>query len=108
MSFMQIKDKKISLYKVTEIWISASEKVRASEIGYCFYGNTTITNILFKTGYVKNARLMSLNSAVIEEKNRICTVQVKPLKMMLHIKPDLTIEDIINGYVEEIPIHKYE
>ena len=96
MSFMQIKDKEISLYKVTERWISSSEKVRASEIGYCFYGNTTMTNILFKTGYVKNALLIPYSSAVIEEKNRIGTVQVNPLKMMLHIKPDMTIEDIIN------------
>ena len=97
MSFMQIKDKEISLYKVTERWLSASEKVRASEIGYCFYGDTTMTHLLLKTGYVKNVILVSFSSAVIEEKNRICTVQVKPLKMMLHIKPDLTIEDIING-----------
>ena len=97
MSFMQIKDKEISLYKVTERWISASEKVKASEIGYCFYGNTTMTNILFKTGYVKNAILLPLSIAVIEEKNRIGTVQVNPLKMMLHIKPDLRVEDIINA-----------
>ena len=96
MSFMQIKDKEISLYKVTERWISASEKVRLPE-GYCFYGNTTMTNILFKTGYVKNAILLPLSIAVIEEKNRIGTVQVNPLKMMLHIKPDMTIEDIINA-----------
>ena len=96
MSFMQIKDKEINLYKVTERWISASEKVRLSEIGYCFYGNTTMTNILFKTGYVKYARLVAFSRAAIEEKNRIGTVQVNPLKMMLHIKPDMTIEDIIN------------
>ena len=97
MSFMQIKDKEISLYKVTERRISASKKVKASEIGYCFYSNTTMTNTLFKTGYVKNALLVSFSNAVIEEKNRIGTIQVNPLKMMLHIKPDLTIEDIING-----------
>ena len=97
MSFMQIKDKEISLYKVTERWVSASEKVKVFEIGYCFYGNTTMTNILFKTGYVKNAILVPLSSAVIEGKNRIGTIQVNPLKMMLHIKPDMTIEDIING-----------
>ena len=97
MSFMQIKDKEISLYKVTERWVSVSEKVRVSEIWYCFYGNTTMTNILFKTRYVKNVRLIGFSSAVIEEKNRICTVQVNQLKMMLHIKPDMTIEDIING-----------
>ena len=96
MSFMHIKDDEVSLYKVTEWWMSTSEKVKASKIEYCFCGNTTMTNILFKTGYVKNAILVSSSSAVIEEKNRICTVQVKPLKMMLHIKPDLTIEDIIN------------
>ena len=97
MSFMQIKDKEISLYKVPERWISASEKVKASEIGYCFYGNTTMTTILLKTGYVKDALLVLYNNAVIEEKNRIGTVQVNQLKMMLHIKPDMTIEDIING-----------
>ena len=96
MSFMQIKDKEISLYKVTERWISASEKVRLSEIGYCFYGNTTMTNILFKTGYVKNALLLPFSRAVIEEKNRIGTVQVNPLKMMLHIKPDMTIEELLD------------
>ena len=97
MTFMNIKDDEVSLYKVTERWISASEKVKASKLEYCFYGNTTMTNILFKTGHVKKAILVSFSSAVIEEKNRICTVQVKPLKMLLHIKPDLTIEDIING-----------
>ena len=97
MSFMQIKDDEVSLYKVTAHWVTLHNKVNKVEVGYCFYGNTTMTNILFKTGYVKNARLVSFSSAVIEEKNRICTVQVKPLKMMLHIKPDLTIEDIING-----------
>ena len=97
MSFMQIKDKEISLYIVTERRISTFEKVRLPGIGYCFYGNTTMTNILFKTGYIKNVRLVSCSRAVIEEKNRIGTVQVNPLKMMLHIKPDMTIEDIING-----------
>ena len=97
MSFMHIKDDEVSLYKVTENWITKHNKVNRDEVGYCFYGNTTMTNTLFKTGYVKNALLVSFSNAVIEEKNRICTVQVKQLKMMLHIKPDLTIEDIING-----------
>ena len=97
MSFMQIKDEEVSLYKVTERWVSTSKKVKVPKIEYCFYGNTTMTNSLFKTGYIKNAVLVSFSNAVIEEKNRICTVQVNSLKMMLHIKPDLTIEDIING-----------
>ena len=92
----------VKLYKVTAHWVTLHNKANRAEVGYCFYGNTTMTNILFKTGYVKNARLVSFSSAVIEEKNRICTVQVKPLKMMLHIKPNLTIEDIINGCVENI------
>lgn len=97
MSFMQIKDDEVSLYKVTENWITKHNKVNRVKEGYCFYGNTTMTNILFKTWYVNDVILVSSSSAVIEEKNRICTVQVKQLKMMLHIKPDLTIEDIINA-----------
>lgn len=104
MPFMQIKDKEISLYKVTERRISVFEKVRVFEIGYCFYGNTTMTSILFKTGYVKNARLVSCSRAVIEEKNRIGTVQVNPLKMMLHIKPDMTIEELLD---EENKLFEY-
>ena len=55
-----------------------------------------MTNILFKTGYVKYARLVAFSRAVIEEKNRIGTVQVNPLKMMLHIKPDMTIEELLD------------
>ena len=97
MSFMQIKDDEVSLYRVTENWVTKHNKVNRVKEGYCFYGNTTMTSILFKTWYVNDVILVSSSSAVIEEKNRICTVQVKQLKMMLHIKPDLTIEDIING-----------
>ena len=97
MSFMQIKDDEVSLYKVNENWVTKHNKVNRVKVGYCFCGNTTMTNILFETWYVENVILVSSSSAVIEEKNRICTVQVKQLKMMLHIKPDLTIEDIING-----------
>ena len=97
MSFMQIKDKEISLYKVTENWVTKHNKVNRDEVGYCFCGNTTITNSLLKTGYVKDALLVLYSNAVIEEKNRIGTIQVNQLKMMLHIKPDMTIEDIING-----------
>ena len=97
MSFMHIKDDEVSLYKVTETLGTNYNKIPRIGVGYCFYGNTTMTNILFKTWYVNDVILVSSSSAVIEEKNRICTVQVKQLKMMLHIKPDLTIEDIING-----------
>ena len=96
MSFMQIKDDKVSLYRVTENWRTKHSKVNV-EVGYCFYGNTTMTIIRHKGFLVKHMVLVPMSNAVIEEKNRICTVQVKPLKMMLHIKPDLTIEDIING-----------
>ena len=97
MSFMQIKDDEVSLYRVTENWVTKHNKVNRDEVGYCFYGNTTMTIVRHKGFWVKHMVLVSFSSAVIEEKNRICTVQVKQLKMMLHIKPDLTIEDIING-----------
>ena len=108
MNFMQIKDDEVSLYRVTENWLTEHNKVIRAEVGYCFYGNTTMTIARHKGFLIKHMLLVQMSNAVIEEKNRICTVQVKPLKMMLHIKPDLTIEDIINGYVEGIPIHKYE
>ena len=97
MSFMQIKDDEVSLYKITESWVTKHNKVNRAKVGYCFYGNTTMTIVMHKDFWVKHMALVPMSSAVIEEKNRICTVQVKPLKMMLHIKPDLTIEDIING-----------
>ena len=97
MSFMQIKDDEVSLYKVTENWGTHYNKIPRIGVGYCFYGNTTMTIAGHKDFLVKHMALAIRTNAVIEEKNRICTVQVKPLKMMLHIKPDLTIEDIING-----------
>ena len=97
MSFMQIKDDEVSLYRVTEHWVIKHNKVNRAKVGYCFYGNTTMTIIRNKDFLVKHMILVPMSTAVIEEKNRICTVQVKQLKMMLHIKPDLTIEDIING-----------
>lgn len=97
MSFMHIKDDEVSLYKVTEQWTTKNNKIPRLEVGYCFYGNTTMTVTKPKNSLVRYIVLIPMSNAVIEEKNRICTVQVKPLKMMLHIKPDLTIEDIING-----------
>ena len=97
MSFMQIKDDEVSLYKITVSLVTKHNKVNRDEVGYCFYGNTTMTIARHKGFCVKDMLLVQMSNAVIEEKNRICTVQVKPLKMMLHIKPDLTIEDIING-----------
>ena len=102
MSFMHIKDDKVSLYKVTENWVTKHNKVNRDEVGYCFYGNTTMTIVRHKGFWVKHMVLVPMSNAVIEEKNRICTVPVKPLKMMLHIKPDLTIEDIINGITSNI------
>ena len=100
MSFMHIKDDEVSLYKVTETLGTNYNKIPRIGVGYCFYGNTTMTTVRHKGSLVKHMVLVPMSNAVIEEKNRICTVQVKPLKMMLHIKPDLTIEDIINGCVE--------
>ena len=94
---MHIKDDEVSLYKVTENWVTKHNKVNRDKVGYCFYGNTTMTIAEHKDILVKHMALGIWTNAVIEEKNRICTVQVKQLKMMLHIKPDLTIEDIING-----------
>ena len=97
MSFMQIKDDEVSLYKITVSLVTKHNKVNRVKVGYCFYGNTTMTIAGHKDFWVKHMILVPRSNAVIEEKNRICTVQVKQLKMMLHIKPDLTIEDIING-----------
>ena len=74
---------------------------------FVFRGETSV--IYAKEFYLPMSPLIhNRNQNMISPDNHIGSISENQLKMLQALKPDLRIEDIINGYVEDIPIHKYE